>query len=107
MGDPLPEEIVRAAMLLRIKDFTLGHTGICLETVQHLVTLLNSGVCPVVPSQGSVGASGDLAPLAHLALVLIGKGEAWYRGRRMTGKAALKKCGLPPWFYRRGKVLRS
>jgi histidine ammonia-lyase len=105
VGDLLPEEIVRAAMLLRIKDMALGHTGIRLETVRHLVALLNNGVCPVVPSQGSVGASGDLAPLAHMALVLIGEGEAWYRGKRMAGKAALKKCGLSPLVLEPGEGL--
>jgi histidine ammonia-lyase len=105
VGDPLAEEIVRAAMLLRIKDMALGHTGIRPETVEHLVTLLNQGVCPVVPSQGSVGASGDLAPLAHLALVLIGKGEAWFRGKRMAGKTALKKCGLSPLVLAPGEGL--
>jgi histidine ammonia-lyase len=68
VGKPLDEEIVRAVMALRIKDLARGHSGIRLETVQHLVALLNRGVCPVIPEKGSVGASGDLAPLAHLHL---------------------------------------
>ncbi len=96
VGDPLEGEVVRAIMALRIKDLARGHAGIRLETVRLLVTLLNKGVCPVVPEKGSVGASGDLAPLAHLSLVLIGLGEAYYRNRKMTGKAALKQCGLEP-----------
>ncbi len=96
VGDPLDEETVRAIMALRIKDLAKGHSGIRLETVEHLIALLNWGVCPVVPAQGSVGASGDLAPLAHLALVLLGLGEAFYKGQRMTGMQVLSKCGLKP-----------
>ena len=96
VGDPLDEETVRAIMALRIKDMAKGHSGIRLDTVEHLIALLNWGVCPVVPAQGSVGASGDLAPLAHLALVLLGLGEAFYKGQRMTGKQVLSKCGLKP-----------
>jgi histidine ammonia-lyase len=96
VGEPLAEEIVRAAMALRIKDLARGHSGIRLETVQHLIALLNWGVCPVIPAKGSVGASGDLAPLAHLSLVLIGLGEAFFKGQRMTGRQVLSKCGLKP-----------
>ena len=96
VGEPLAEEMVRAVMALRIKDLARGHSGIRLETVQHLVTLLNWGVCPVIPEKGSVGASGDLAPLAHLALVLVGLGEAFFKGQRMSGDQALSKCGLKP-----------
>ena len=96
VGEPLDEEIVRAVMALRIKDLARGHSGIRLETVQHLVALLNWGVCPVMPEKGSVGASGDLAPLAHLALVLLGLGEAFYKGRRISGEQVLRKCGLKP-----------
>ncbi|UCD80964.1 MAG: aromatic amino acid lyase, partial [Desulfobacterales bacterium] len=96
VGEPLDEESVRAAMVLRIKDFARGHSGVRLETVQHLIALHNWGVCPVIPAKGSVGASGDLAPLAHLSLVLIGLGEAFYKGQRMTGRQVLSKCGLKP-----------
>jgi histidine ammonia-lyase len=96
VGEPLAPEIVRAAMTLRAKDFARGHSGIRLETVRQLVELLNCAVVPVVPEKGSVGASGDLAPLAHLALVLLGKGEAFYGGSRMSGGAALAACGLAP-----------
>ncbi|NNL75742.1 MAG: histidine ammonia-lyase, partial [Desulfobacterales bacterium] len=96
VGEPLDEQTVRAVMALRIKDLARGHSGIRLETVQHLVALLNWGVCPVIPRKGSVGASGDLAPLAHLALVLLGRGEAFYKGRRISGRQVLSKCGLTP-----------
>jgi len=96
VGEPLDEETVRATMALRIKDLARGHSGIRLETVQHLLALLNWGVCPVIPQKGSVGASGDLAPLAHLALVLVGLGEAFFKGQRMSGSRALSKCGLTP-----------
>ena len=96
VGDPLDEETVRATMALRIKDLARGHSGIRLETVQHLLALLNWGVCPVIPQKGSVGASGDLAPLAHLALVLVGLGEAFFKGQRMSGSQVLSKCGLTP-----------
>jgi histidine ammonia-lyase len=96
VGEPLAPEIVRAAMTLRAKDFARGHSGIRLETVRQLVELLNRNVVPVVPEKGSVGASGDLAPLAHMALVLLGKGEAFYGGSRMSGGEALAACGLAP-----------
>ncbi len=96
VGQIFDSETVRAVTALRIKDLARGHSGIRLETVNMLVELLNRGVCPVIPEKGSVGASGDLAPLAHLALVLIGLGEAFYKGRRMSGAEALSKCGLDP-----------
>ena len=96
VGDFLDQETVRSVMALRIKDLARGHSGIRLETVHHLITMLNRGICPVVPEKGSVGASGDLAPLAHLSLVLIGQGEAFYKGRRISGLDALKQCGLDP-----------
>ncbi len=96
VGNPFPPEIVRAAAASRIQDLSQGHAGIRLETLQGLIDLLNSGVCPVVPEKGSVGASGDLAPMAHLALVLIGQGEAFFRGERMSGRDALGRAGLAP-----------
>ena len=96
VGDPLDEQSVRAIMALRVKDLARGHSGVRLETVEHLIALLNWGVSPVVPEKGSVGASGDLAPLAHLALVLVGLGEAFYKGQRMSGRQVLSKCGLKP-----------
>jgi len=95
-GDMFDEETVRAVMALRIKDFAMGHSGIRLETVQHLITILNKGVYPAVPEKGSVGASGDLIPLAHLSLVIIGLGEAYYKGQRMSGAEVLSHCGITP-----------
>ena len=105
VGDILGKETVRAVMALRIKDLARGHSGICLETVSHIIDLLNRGVCPVVPEKGSVGASGDLAPLAHLCLVLIGRGEAFYEGKRISGIEALQKCGLTPLRLKAGEGL--
>ncbi|UCD70439.1 MAG: histidine ammonia-lyase [Syntrophobacterales bacterium] len=96
VGDLLDEETVRAVIALRIKDLARGHSGIRLETVLCLQELLNRGICPVIPEKGSVGASGDLAPLAHLSLVLLGLGEAFYEGQRMPGGEALKRCGIQP-----------
>ncbi len=96
VGDPLPEEAVRATMAVRVHDLAQGYSGLRPSTLVALLDLLNSGVCPVVPEKGSVGASGDLAPMAHLALVLIGQGEAIYRGRRMTGGEALAAADLEP-----------
>jgi len=96
VGDPLPEEVVRAMMLLRAQALAQGHSGIRPETLRLLVEMLNRGVHPVVPSQGSLGASGDLAPLAHMALPLIGLGEAYYQGQRLSGEEALRRAGLRP-----------
>jgi len=96
VGDSLDEEIVRAAMALRIKDMARGHSGIRLETVGLLIELLNKRVHPRIPARGSVGASGDLAPLAHLALVLLGLGEVRYRGKKMSGAEALEQIGAQP-----------
>ncbi len=91
VGKPLEEEIVRAIMLIRINTLAKGHSGIRLKTIQTLVKMLNQGIHPVVPEKGSVGASGDLAPLAHLSLVIIGKGNAIYKGLKMTGKGAMSR----------------
>jgi histidine ammonia-lyase len=96
VGEPLPQDVVRAMIFQRVASLALGYSGIRIETVQALVDLLNAGIVPVVPSKGSVGASGDLAPLAHLALVLLGEGEADYRGRRLPGAQALAAAGLQP-----------
>jgi histidine ammonia-lyase len=96
VGEPLPVPVVRAAMALRANVLAKGYSGIRASTLDLLIGLLNAGVHPVVPSRGSVGASGDLAPLAHLALVLIGEGEAWHEGRREPGAAALARAELAP-----------
>ncbi len=96
VGEPLSEAESRAMMLLRANVLAKGFSGVRLEVVETLCKLLNAGVNSVIPSKGSVGASGDLAPLAHLALVLIGEGEAFYKGERMPSDQALKKAGLQP-----------
>ncbi|MGZ0052953.1 histidine ammonia-lyase [Brevibacillus gelatini] len=96
MGEPYPEEVVRAMMALRINALAKGYSGIREETLLHLVELCNRGVHPVIPQQGSLGASGDLAPLAHMVLVMLGKGEAIVNGQRLGGEAALKQVGLSP-----------
>lgn len=96
VGEPYPDEIVRAAMVLRANALAKGCSGARVETVELLLECLNRGVLPVVPSRGSVGASGDLAPLAHLALPLIGEGEARVDGERLPGVDALARVGLEP-----------
>jgi histidine ammonia-lyase len=96
VGDPLPEPAVRAMMLLRGNVLARGHSGCRAIVIETLIRMLNAGVHPVIPSRGSVGASGDLAPLAHLALVAIGEGEANYKGQRMAGAAALRAAGILP-----------
>jgi histidine ammonia-lyase len=96
VGNSLDKETVRATMALRIKDLARGNSGIRLKTVEQLVKLLNNEIYPLVPEKGSVGASGDLAPLAHLSLVLLGMGEAFYKGKMLPGKEALSQCGLKP-----------
>ena len=96
VGDPYPPEIVRAAMLLRSNTLAKGNSGARVETVELLLECLDRGVLPVVPSRGSVGASGDLAPLAHLALPLVGEGEAFVDGERRPGLEALVRVGLAP-----------
>ncbi|MBO2533500.1 histidine ammonia-lyase [Planifilum fulgidum] len=96
VGEPLPEEAVRGMMLLRANALAKGFSGIRPAVVQRLVDLLNRGIHPCIPSQGSLGASGDLAPLAHMALPLLGKGEVWYRGERMPSDQALRLAGLSP-----------
>src|ERR671918_914329 len=96
IGDPLSESEVRAMMLLRANVLTLGFSGVRFEIIEMLCEMLNRRVCPVVPEKGSVGASGDLAPLAHLALSLIGEGEAFFRGERMPSRDALRQAKLEP-----------
>jgi histidine ammonia-lyase len=96
VGDPYPDEIVRAAMLLRANALAKGYSGARIETAELLVECLDRGLLPRVPSRGSVGASGDLAPLAHLALPLIGEGEAWVDGELCPGREALAHLGLEP-----------
>ena len=95
-GEPLPEEVVRGMMLLLAASLSRGHSGVRAELVELVLALLERGVVPVVPSRGSVGSSGDLAPLAHLGLVLVGEGEATFDGERQSGAEALRAAGLEP-----------
>jgi len=96
VGEPYPDEVVRAAMLLRANALAKGNSGARVETVELLLACLNRGVLPRVPARGSVGASGDLAPLAHLALPLVGEGEAYIDGELVEGAVALARVGLEP-----------
>ena len=88
VGEPFAPEVVRAMMVIRINTLMRGHSGIRVQTLQAQVALLNAGVVPIVPQLGSVGASGDLAPLSHLAIVLLGGGEAFFHGERLPGPRA-------------------
>lgn len=96
VGPPLPEEVVRAMLLLKARTFAFGASGVRPELVHLLIAMVNHRIHPVVPAQGSLGASGDLAPLAHLALPLIGRGEATVDGDTMPGAEALKRKGFEP-----------
>lgn len=96
VGDPLPPDVVRAIMLLRLNGLIRGYSGITLETLTQLVNFLNLGITPVVPQQGSVGASGDLCPLSHIAAAMLGEGEVFYRDRRESALAAMSEAGLKP-----------
>ncbi|KOS66234.1 histidine ammonia-lyase [Lysinibacillus contaminans] len=96
VGEPFPIEIVRAMMILRANALARGFSGIRQDTLQLLLDCINKGVHPIVPSQGSVGASGDLAPLSHLALVLVGEGKAEFEGVVLPGAVALQRAGLAP-----------
>jgi histidine ammonia-lyase len=95
IGDPAPIEHVRAAMTGRINVHAHGNSGCRPEITQTMVEMLNKGVTPVVCQKGSVGASGDLAPMAQMALLLLGEGEAFYKGERLTGAEAMKRAGIP------------
>lgn len=94
VDEPFCEDIVRAIMLLRANTFASGNCGVRLELVQTLLDMLNLGVHPYIPQKGSVGASGDLAPLAHLGLVLIGEGEAFYKGKLLKGSEAMSLANI-------------
>jgi histidine ammonia-lyase len=96
VGDPLPLPVVRAVLALRVNCLARGHSGIRPETVDALLAILNRGVQPVVPAQGSVGASGDLAPLAHIALCLLGEWEAFLGGRKVPAGEALRRARIRP-----------
>ncbi len=96
MGDEVPEEIVRLMMFLKVQGLSYGNSGVQVETVQLLIDFLNYGIYPVVYDQGSLGASGDLSPLAHLSLPLIGMGEVRVKGEKLPGSRALENFGLKP-----------
>jgi len=109
VGEPFAADVVRAMLCIRINTLLRGHSGIRVQTLQALAAMLNAGIVPVVPQLGSVGASGDLAPLSHLAIVLIGGGEAFFAGERMPGAQALERAGLQPvsLSYKEGLALNN
>lgn len=94
-GDPLSEDAVRAVMLIRINSLLKGYSGIRLLTIETLLAMLNKGVTPHIPEKGSLGASGDLAPLAHMVLPMLGLGKAYYQGELLSGAEAMDKAGIP------------
>lgn len=96
VGTPFDTPTTRAIILIRANTLARGHSGIRLATLQLLIDLLNKGIHPIIPEKGSLGASGDLAPLAHMSLVLIGEGEVEYQGQRLSGQAALYRTNLQP-----------
>jgi histidine ammonia-lyase len=96
VGEPFAPEVVRAMLVIRINTLMRGHSGIRVSTLEAQTAMLNAGVVPIVPQKGSVGASGDLAPLSHLAIVLLGGGEAYFQGERLPGAEALRRAGLRP-----------
>ncbi|MDI9439769.1 MAG: histidine ammonia-lyase [Bacillota bacterium] len=96
VGEPFSGEVVKAMIILRANALMKGHSGIRPEVIRLLIELVNQNVVPVVPSKGSVGASGDLVPLAHMSAVLIGEGEAYYRDQLLPGAKALERAGLAP-----------
>jgi histidine ammonia-lyase len=96
IGDEVPAEVVRFMLLLKVQSLAYGYSGVQVATCERLLYYYNNNILPIVYQQGSLGASGDLAPLAHLSLPLLGLGEVYYKGKRMTGAAALAKAGLEP-----------
>lgn len=96
VGAPLPDEAARAALLFRLNALLLGRSGVRPRLINYLVRMLNAQVVPIIPAKGSVGSSGDLAPLAHLALLLIGEGQAKLSGRQLSGGQLLQELGLEP-----------
>lgn len=94
VGEPLPLEVSRAVMLLRANALSKGFSGARISTVETLINMLNKGVTPVIYEKGSLGASGDLAPLSHMVLVMIGEGEAYYKGERLSGREAMERAGI-------------
>jgi histidine ammonia-lyase len=106
VGDPFEPPTTRAIILIRANTLARGYSGIRLETLQLLLDMLNAGVHPVIPEKGSLGASGDLAPLAHMSLPLIGEGEAVYQGERLEGAEAMRGRDCNPLHWRPKKGWR-
>lgn len=96
VGEPLDDNIVRLVMLLKVNSLSRGYSGARLPVIQAIINLINAEVYPIIPQKGSVGASGDLAPLSHMSLVLIGEGFAHHKGQKITGKEAMKIAGMEP-----------
>ena len=96
IGERVDNHIVKIMLLLKVQSLSYGHSGCRLETVQRLIDIFNNDIYPIVYDQGSVGASGDLVPLAHLCLPLVGLGEVEYQGERMTGAEMLRRMGWDP-----------
>ena len=96
VGEPLEEDVTRLMMILKMISLSLGASGVKWSTIIQIEKIINSGIVPEIPHQGSVGASGDLAPLAHMAAVMIGEGWAFYDGKNVTGSEALKKAKIDP-----------
>ncbi|MDQ3273263.1 MAG: aromatic amino acid lyase, partial [Pseudomonadota bacterium] len=96
VGEPLPARVVHLILLLKAASLARGYSGVREEVIDALLDLHNNDICPVIPCQGSVGASGDLAPLAHLCLPLVGEGEVFCRGQRLPAAQALAQAGLQP-----------
>jgi histidine ammonia-lyase len=109
VGEPMSPQVVRAMLGIRINTLLRGYSGIRVQTLEAMTAMLNAGIVPVVPELGSVGASGDLSPLSHLAIVLLGGGEAFYEGERINGGEALSRAGLVPvtLSYKEGLALNN
>ena len=105
MGDLVPQEVLRIMLLLKIQSLSYGHSGVRELVVQRLIDFYNAGVLPVVFELGSLGASGDLAPLAHLSLPLIGLGEVWYEGQRHASSEILQNHGWKPLRFQAKEAL--
>jgi histidine ammonia-lyase len=104
-GDPVPPHILRIMLLLKIQSLSYGHSGVRAELVERLIDFYNADILPVVFELGSLGASGDLAPLAHLSLPIMGKGEVWYEGQRMPAAEILQKNGIQPLEFQSKEAL--
>ncbi len=98
VGEPLPESISKLAMLLRINTLAKGFSGVRYELLERMVDMFNGGIVPIIPEKGSVGASGDLAPLAHMGLAVIGEGDVFFKGKKVKASEAFKEVGLSPYF---------